>query len=122
MNFSAILSALAAAALFGISTPLAKVLLGSIDPWLIAGLFYLGSGVGLAVVRAVLAQRGSRTEPPVAKPDITWLAGAILFGGVVGPILLMVGLTHIGAATASLLLTFEGAATALIAWFVFREN
>jgi drug/metabolite transporter (DMT)-like permease len=122
MNFSAIFCALAAAALFGISTPLAKALLGSVDPWLMAGLFYLGSGIGLAAVRTTLARWRPRTEQAVAGHDIPWLAGAILFGGVIGPILLMVGLVHTTAATASLLLTFEGAATALIAWFGFREN
>lgn len=120
MNRLAPCYALASAALFGLSTPFAKLLIGSIDPWLLAGLFYLGSGLGLAVIRVGLARR--RAEASVGRADIPWLAGAILFGGIIGPILLMVGLQRTEGATAALLLTFESAATAVIAWFVFREN
>jgi len=112
--------ALASAALFGLSTPFAKLLIGSIDPWLLAGLFYLGSGFGLAIIRVGFTRR--RAEASLGRADIPWLAGAILFGGVAGPILLMVWLQRIDGAVASLLLTFEAVATALIAWFVFREN
>lgn len=54
--------------------------------------------------------------------DIPWLAGAIASGGVAGPLLLLAGLKLTDAVTASLLLTLEGTATAMIAWFVFREN
>jgi len=117
MNFSAVLSALAAAALFGVSTPLAKLLLGAVDPWLLAGLFYLGSGLGLAAVRMVRPR-----EPGLVRRDLPWIAGAVVSGGVIGPVLLMIGLATTEASTASLLLTAEGVATALIAWFVFREN
>jgi drug/metabolite transporter (DMT)-like permease len=122
MNLSAVALALASAALFGVSTPLAKSLLGSVDPWLLAGLFYLGSGVGLALARVALPRRGPGAEAALAAHDIPWLVGAILSGGVIGPILLMVGLTRTDGTTASLLLTVEGMATALIAWFAFREN
>ncbi|MEX2648143.1 MAG: DMT family transporter [Alphaproteobacteria bacterium] len=122
MNQLAPCYALASAALFGLSTPFAKLLIASIDPWLLAGLFYLGSGLGLAVIRVGLARRRGRAEASLGRADIPWLAGAILFGGVAGPILLMVGLQRTDGATASLLLTFESVATALIAWFVFREN
>jgi drug/metabolite transporter (DMT)-like permease len=122
MNVSAVLCALAAAGLFGLSTPLAKLLVGIVDPWLLAGVFYLGSGIGLAVLKFVLSFRGTRSEASLARSDVPWLAGAIVCGGVIGPILLMVGLTRTEATTASLLLTLEGVATALIAWFAFREN
>ena len=116
------LYALAAAALFGITTPFAKILLDRADPWMLASLFYLGSGIGLAVLRAARQTRGDAKEAQLKRADAPWLAAAIFFGGVVGPILLMVGLANSEAATASLLLTLEGAATALLAWFVFREN
>lgn len=122
MNFTAVAYALLAAALFGLSTPAAKVLVGAIDPWLLAGLFYLASGVGLAVLRALLWRRRARAESPLVARDLPWLAGAILFGGVIGPVLLLVGLARTDGAAASLLLTLEGVATALIAWFAFREN
>ncbi len=117
---AAVLLALLSAALFAAATPLAKFLLGHVDPWMLAALFYLGSGVGLALAR--LARRQVRREAPLARGDVPWLAAAILFGGVVGPILLMIGLARTPAATVSLLLTLEGAASALIAWFAFREN
>jgi drug/metabolite transporter (DMT)-like permease len=113
-----VLAALGAALLFGAAAPLAKHLLQSIDPWLMAGFLYLGSGLGLAIYR-----RLARTSPvPVEKSQIAWFAGAILAGGIVGPVLLMFGLSGMPASGASLLLTAEGAFTALLAWFLFREN
>ncbi len=118
-----ILLALLSAALFGASTPLAKLLLGSVDPWLMAGLLYLGAGTGLAGVhlsRALL--RLPAVEAPLRRSDAPWLALVILAGGVAGPLLLMLGLAHTGSATASLLLNLEGLATMVIAWVVFGEN
>jgi drug/metabolite transporter (DMT)-like permease len=116
------LYALLAALLFGAGTPIAKALLAGSTPQLLAGLLYLGSGIGLAVVSA--RRRGSRAEreAPLSRRDIPWLAGAIVTGGVIGPILLMVGLTRTTAASASLLLNLEGVFTASLAWIVFREN
>lgn len=111
-------AALAAALLFGAGTPLAKLLLDSVSPWLLAGLLYLGSGIGLTVYRWLMG------APAVRLPshEIPWFAGAILAGGIVGPVLLMVGLTTMPASGASLLLNAEGVFTALLAWFVFKEN
>jgi len=114
---------LASAALFGASTPLAKLLLGQIDPWLVAGLLYLGSGFGLYVYRAISESvRSRRTEAPLRRADIVWLGGAILCGGIIGPVLLMIGLVTTSASSAALLLNLEGVATMVIAWTVFREN
>jgi drug/metabolite transporter (DMT)-like permease len=118
-----IVQALAAAALFGLSTPLAKLLVGTIPPLLLAGLLYAGSGIGLSLwllLRKVRHQ--APVEAPLVRRDVPWLAGAVLAGGVLGPILLMVGLTRTPASTASLLLNLEGVLTAVIAWVVFREN
>lgn len=107
-----------AAALFGAGTPLAKVLLAGISPWMLAGLLYLGSGLGLATLRLM------RQAPPahLQAGEWSWLAGAVMMGGVVGPVLLMFGLTAMPASGAALLLNAEGVFTALLAWFVFREN
>lgn len=111
-------ASLAAALLFGAAAPLAKLLLAQISPWLLAALLYLGSGLGLALLRRL------RGEPPVRLPagEGRWLAGAVLAGGVAGPVLLMLGLAGMPASQASLLLNGEGVLTALLAWFVFREN
>lgn len=114
--------AIAAAVLFGASAPLAKALLRDTRPQLLAGLLYVGSGVGLAIVTAMRRRRRERTEAQLARRDIPWLLTAILFGGMIGPVLLMVGLTRAPASSASLLLNLEGVFTAVIAWFVFREN
>lgn len=113
--------ALASAALFGASTPLAKLLLGSISPWLLAGLLYLGSGLGLGLLSLI---RGSQkaVETPLRAKDLPSLGGAVLSGGVAGPLLLMLGLTSTPAASAALLLNLEGLATMVIAWLVFRES
>jgi drug/metabolite transporter (DMT)-like permease len=110
--------ALASAALFGASTPLAKMLLGELAPLLLAGLLYLGSGVGLAVWVALRCTRSRLLAPA----DWPWLAGAVLAGGVAGPALLMYGLVLTDAGTASLLLNLEAVLTAAIAWLVLREN
>jgi drug/metabolite transporter (DMT)-like permease len=118
-----ILFALASALLFGASTPFAKLLLGAIDPWMLAGLLYLGSGLGLAALRIGRDVMGRpAAETPLRFADLPWLAGVVLAGGVIGPVLLMIGLTHTSASAGSLLLNLEGLATMAIAWLVFREN
>ncbi len=115
--------ALASAALFGASTPFAKLLLARIDPWVLAGLLYLSAGVGLLALRTARFAAGlAATEAPLRRGDLPWLAGAVLTGGVVGPLLLMLGLTRTDAASASLLLNLESLATMGLAWLVFREN
>jgi drug/metabolite transporter (DMT)-like permease len=118
-----ILLALLSAILFGASTPLAKMMLGNVDPWMLAGLLYLGAGFGLALVhlsRDVL--RLPAIEAPLRRSDMPWLAAVIMAGGILGPVFLMFGLARTEAAGASLLLNLEGIATMGIAWLVFREN
>jgi drug/metabolite transporter (DMT)-like permease len=125
MNRNAIFYALASAALFGASTPAAKVLLGTAHPALLAGLLYCGAGIGLAGVRRIVPWISGVPGTPQAAltaGDLPWLAAAIAAGGVLGPLLLMWGLERTGAAAASLLLALEGAVTALIAWFLFHEG
>lgn len=124
--FNGALTALFAAALFGATTPLAKTLLGTLSPFMVAGLFYLGSGVGLSIVMLVQRMRRTaaeqRQESRIAHNEWPWLLGAILAGGVAAPALLMFGLLTSAASTASLMLNLEGVFTALLAWIVFREN
>lgn len=115
--------ALLSAALFGASTPFAKLLLGSTDPWMMAGLLYLGAGTGLGIVHlSRTALRIPDVEAPLRRTDLPWLALVILAGGIGGPLLLMFGLARTDAASASLLLNLEGLATMGIAWLWFREN
>jgi drug/metabolite transporter (DMT)-like permease len=109
-----------AATLFGASTPFAKMLVGELSPVLLAGLLYLGSGIGLFVVR-LTRDRGWRPSG-LARSGWPWLFGAILFGGVLGPVALMFGLMRTSAVTASLLLNLEAVLTAMLAWVVFKEN
>jgi drug/metabolite transporter (DMT)-like permease len=118
------MAALGSAVLFGMSTPLAKILVGSAPPLILAGLLYAGSGLGLALI---LAGRGLKRprESSINLPrrgEWLWLAGAIFFGGVAGPVALMYGLVTSAASTASLLLNLEAVLTALLAWFLFQEN
>src|SRR5215469_11262333 len=117
------LLALASAFLFGASTPIAKLLLGVTDPLSLAGLLYLGSGAGLPLrpVRGRSLGLG-RSEAPLRAGDLPWLGAIVLFGGILGPALLMWGLTRTSASTGALLLNTEGLATMAIAWVVFREN
>ncbi len=116
--------ALASALLFGASTPLAKLLLGQgLDPLLLAGLLYLGSGTGLALV--LLARKAAHAAPseaPLRRRDLPWLALVVVFGGVAGPVLMMLGLAHVDASAASLLLNLESVFTLCIAWVVLGES
>jgi drug/metabolite transporter (DMT)-like permease len=116
--------ALAAAVLFGASTPLAKLLLDDgLGPWLLAGLLYLGSGLGLGAIHLARRLRsGPAGDAPLRRGDLPWLALVVLSGGVAGPLLLMVGLTTTAASTGALLLNLESLATMAIAWLVFRES
>jgi drug/metabolite transporter (DMT)-like permease len=116
--------ALVAALLFGVSTPLAKLLVGAVPPLLLAGLLYAGSGLGLLLVLAVrrlFAPKGSVISLP-RRSQWRWLAAATLLGGVAGPVALMYGLVSAAASTASLLLNLEAVFTALLASLMFREN
>ncbi|KVW73864.1 DMT family transporter [Burkholderia ubonensis] len=125
-RFNAIVVALTAAALFGAATPLATALLGAMSPFMVAGLFYLGSGIGLGagiVIRRLRRPAAhADTGHALKKSELPWLAGAIAAGGIAGPALLMLGLASTPAATSALLLNLEGVLTAVIAWVVFREN
>ena len=115
--------ALAAAILFGSSTPLARALVGAIDPAWLAGCLYAGSGLGLSVVFA-LRRASGRTQgvAPLSRGDVPWLAATILFGGVAAPLAFTFGLRDTAGATASLLLNLETVLTVLLAWYAFREH
>ncbi len=111
------------AILFGATAPLSKLLLGTVEPQVLAGLLYLGAGVGLSVLfvlRGTFGLPGS--EAPLRRADISLLAVVVLFGGVLGPVLLMFGLSHTNAASGSLLLNLEALATMAIAWLLYKEN
>ncbi len=113
-----ILAALGSALLFGAGTPFAKLLLNHVSPWLLAGLLYLGSGLGLSLYRFVIRAQSVNLK----REEIAWFAAAIFLGGVIAPVLLMLGLISMPASGASLLLNMEGVFTALLAWFAFKEN
>src|SRR5215208_2847636 len=125
MNWTAVFYALFSAALFGVSTPAAKVLLESIHPGVLAGLLYCAAGVGITLlrwVRPVVLGTSSARDTVLTRAELPWLAGAIAAGGMIAPVLLMTGVSLTDASAASLLLTLESAATALMAWFIFHEN
>ena len=120
-RFMGITCAIGAAALFGASTPFSKRLLPAVDPVLMAGLLYIGSGLGLGAYRMVRGGRANR-EAHLARRDAPWIVAAVLCGGLLGPVLLMIGLSTTPASTASLLLNLEGVFTVLLAWFAFKEH
>ncbi len=121
INYRSAAHALLAAVLFAISAPFAKMLLNEVQPVMLAALLYLGSGAGLLLLKAVVHQIKPDTEASLSKTDLPWLIAAILAGGIAAPIALMLGLSVTPAATASLLLNFEGVATSLIAAMMFKE-
>lgn len=113
------LCGLLAAALFGVSAPLSKRLLGEMSPQVLAGLLYLGAGVGLSGWRLLRPQTG---EAPIKREDIPTLTVLIATGGVLGPLLMLVGLNQVSAVTGSLLLNLEGLFTICLAVLFFREH
>lgn len=116
-----ILQALLAAIFFGASAPIAKLLLGDISPIFLAAFLYLGSGTGISLVKLTQRIRSKDVEAGIKSPDIKWLIGAIISGGILAPIILMVSLQNTPASTASLLLNFEGVGTTIIALLFFKE-
>lgn len=118
------LQALLAALLFGASAPIAKIFLGEVAPIPLAAFLYLGSGSGLLIYQLILRllNKNVSNEAPLAISDIPWLTGAVIFGGVIAPIVLMYSLKITPASTASLLLNFEGIATTLLAAIFFKEG
>ncbi len=115
--------ALAAAVLFGATAPLSKLLLDLTDALLLAGLLYLGAGIGLVLTSLARKIIGlAQSEAPLRRAQLPLLGLISVFGGLLGPLLLMFGLMRIPAANASLLLNLEALATMTLAWLVYREN
>jgi len=121
-NLAFILQALLAALFFGASAPISKLLLGDVPPVLMAAFLYLGSGTGISLIKLYQRLTSNQKEAGIKRPDVIWLAGAIVSGGILAPIILMISLNNTPASTASLLLNFEGAGTTLIALIFFRES
>lgn len=117
-NLERIWPALLAPLLFGLGTAAAKGLLSEMPPVLLAGLLYLGSGLGLGLVMLLRGRAGAA----LSRADLPWLAAAVACGGVAGPVLMMTGLARTSASAASLLLNLETFFTALLAWTMFGER
>jgi drug/metabolite transporter (DMT)-like permease len=119
---AAMMMALSAALLFGSSVPLAKLMLDSIDPLMLAALLYLGSGIGMAGLKLGQKAAGkAQSEASMKRADAPWLLGALLVGGVAAPVILLFALDSTPSSTAALLLNFEAVGTVLIAGLMFRE-
>ena len=113
--------AILAAALYGISSPLSKLLLEKISPTFMAALLYLGAGMGMLIVNIIkLVNRSETLEARMTKKELPYIIGMIILD-IAAPIFLMFGLTMTTADNASLLNNFEIVATSLIALFVFKE-
>lgn len=114
---------MSAAFLFGSSAPFAKILLQEVSPIFLAGLFYIGSGLGLySIIFIRNYAKKHVTSVNFSAKDIPWLIGSVISGGIMAPIFLMLGIALIPASSASLLLNSETVLTALLAWIVFKEK
>lgn len=121
-NIRSIVWALLAAALYAISTPVSKLLLQDVAPTMMAGLLYLGAGIGMFGLGMVRRRvKALPHENHLTRRDLPYTVGMVLLD-IAAPICLMVGLTRTTSANASLLNNFEIVATALIALMVFREK
>ncbi len=121
-NFGFILQALLAALFFGVSAPISKLLLGDVPPVLMAAFLYLGSGTGISFIKLYQRFSKNQKEAGIKRPDVGWLAGAIISGGIIAPIILMISLKNTSASSASLLLNFEGVGTTVLALLFFHES
>ncbi|HEY0133056.1 MAG TPA: EamA family transporter [Nannocystis sp.] len=110
---------LLAALSFGVSAPLAKLLLAEVSPQLLAGLLYLGAGAGLLLYR--LVRPGTR-EAPLTRADLPPLLGVVALGGVAGPLLLLLGLARVSGTAGALLLNLEAPLTIVLAAVLFGEH
>ena len=118
MTAAAVAIAVFAAALFGAAAPASKLLLSALTPFQLAGLLYLGAALGVAPA----AWRGGRPRLPRDRANRVRLFGTIAAGGIAGPVLLLLALRTAHAASVSLWLNFEVAATALLGALIFREH
>lgn len=116
---AAVLGALLAAFFFGISTPLSKPLTAHLNAFTLAGLLYLGAGLGLAVLEIF---RERKPAPEGRKFNRRYIAGMVLFGGVLGPVFLMLAIKLAPAASVSIWLNMELVATALLGALLFRDH
>lgn len=110
---------LLAAALFGLSAPMAKRLLAGASPQMLAGLLYLGAAAGIAVYRRL---RPDKTEAPLVRKDVPPLVVVVVAGGILGPVLMLLGLQRTTAVTGSLLLNLEAVFTIALAALLFGEH
>jgi drug/metabolite transporter (DMT)-like permease len=117
------LCGLAAAALFGASAPLSKVLLPALSPLVLAGLLYLGAGLGLGLARLWPSRRADEArEASLGRRDLLPMAAIVVIGGMVSPYLMLTGLARVSGVTGALMLNLEAPFTMLIAVLVFREH
>ncbi len=116
------LCGLSAAVLFGASAPVSKVLLPELGPLIMAGLLYLGAGLGLTLYGLVSRRSRAQRESRLTRRDLGLLAGITLSGGVFGPVLMLLGLERVSGLAGSLLLNLEAPFTMLLAVLLFREH
>jgi drug/metabolite transporter (DMT)-like permease len=118
------LCGLGSAALFGISAPLAKLLLPMVDAWILAGLLYLGAGLGLVAWRAAQWTTGRTRDAGtrLTRADLPMLFAIAAIGGGLGPVLLLIGLERLSGVAGALLLNLEAVFTALLAVTLFGER
>jgi len=114
--------ALGAALLFGASAPLAKLLLPSVAPLMLAAVFYLGAGAVLLAVRALRGAGATSREAPLSRADAPLLVAVVVAGGIAGPVLLLVGLARVTGIVGALLLNLEAPFTILLALAFFGEH
>lgn len=123
-NIDPVYFGLGTAVLFGCGAPLSKLMLEGVSPMILAGLLYVGSGVGLLLFRLLASLAGrepSMHESSLKKTDLPWLSGVVICGGFLAPLTLMVSLQHLAPASVALLLNFEVVMTTVLAALVFRE-
>lgn len=102
---------------------MAKLALAGIAPITLASIIYFGSGGGMAVYRLFRYLRGiAEEEPPLNRSSVPWVIGASFFGAVLATTSLTLSLRTVTAWEASVLLSFEAVATALVARVVSGER
>ena len=115
-----VILSLLSALLFGAATPASKVLLGSLNAFQLAGLLYLGAAIAMGPV--AIKEKHQHKIPNITSLNLRRLFWAIIFGGILGPVLLLWGLRLASASSVSLWLNLEMVATLILGWLFFKDH
>jgi drug/metabolite transporter (DMT)-like permease len=120
MKVISVLIGLLAGFLFGVATPLSKIILSQLNGFQLAGLLYVGAA--LTFIPFVIKHKKVEFIALKRSGKKKHLIGIIVFGGILGPLFLMIGLKTANAMSVSIWLNMELIATAILGVLLFKDH